>query len=115
MLDLIDIFWYTATEIQKEDEKMYDIKVNFPTNKEEYKNGNGEGCWVLVDDDTFAEYDKDSTKKNCVGILHNNSLEYPRFTVGTKVYFELRGSQRPVAIYDFLNDPTIELEKIELE
>ena len=79
---------------------MHEIKVNFPTNKEEYKNGNGEGCWVLVDDDTFAEYDKDSTKKNCVGILHNNSLEYPRFTVGTKVYFELRGSQRPVAIYD---------------
>ena len=47
---------------------MHEIKVNFPTNKEEYKNGNGEGCWVLVDDDTFAEYDKDSTKKNCVGI-----------------------------------------------
>lgn len=94
----------------------YQIKVNFPKTKEEYKNGNGEGCFVAVDDETFDIYNQNTSgKKLYSGILLNNCLEYPRFTVGSKVYFEMRGENRPVAPFDYLNDENIEIEKIDLD
>ena len=93
---------------------MHEIKVNLPTSPKDYREGTGEGCWIIVDDKTYKEYQSDSKKKNCKGILHNDSIEYPRFTVGTKIYFELRGAARPVADYNFLNDPTVKVERIDL-
>lgn len=93
---------------------MHEIKVNLPTSQEDYKDGIGEGCWVIVDDETFNAYQENKNQKNCKGILHNDSIEYPRFTVGTKIYFELRGAARPVADYNFLNDPTVKVERIDL-
>ena len=87
------------------------IKVNFPKTKESYKSGNGEGCYVAIDDKTFKEYQKNHHgSKLYSGILLNDSLEYPRFIKGCKVYFKMCGDNRPVVDFNFLNDDSIERE-----
>ena len=95
--------------------RLYTIKVNLPQTLKYFKTGNGEGCFVIVDEETYKAYLLDLKKKNCIGILYNDSFEYPRFTVGTLIHFEMRGKKRPVANYHFLNDPTKKLNKIDMD
>ena len=76
------------------------IKVNFPLTAEDFAAGNGEGMWVLVDEETKAAHDADETGGVYTGILDNDSIYYPGLNAGAVVQFELRGENRPVAIFD---------------
>lgn len=76
------------------------IKVNFPRNKENYISGNGEGMWVVADDETAKKYSANEKGTICFGSLANDSTYYPELKAGTKVTFELRGENRPVAVID---------------
>ena len=75
------------------------IKVNFPLTEEDYKTGNGEGMWVLVDHETKRAHDEDAMGGRYYGILDNDSLYYPGLEAGTVFPFEMRGENRPVADY----------------
>lgn len=87
---------------------MNHIKVNIPVNETDYKNGNGEGVWVLVDGFTEEDYNNDEagTGRDGIpyeGILDNDSIYYPGLTHGTVVPLELRGGGRPVVQFDWLD------------
>ena len=84
---------------------MEHIKVNFPICEKDFYSGNGEGMWVIVDDNVKKKYDNDDKGGSYTGILDNDSMYYPKLKVGAKVTFELRGKNRPVAlIKDFLEN-----------
>lgn len=76
------------------------IKVNFPLTAESFAAGNGEGMWVLVDRETKAAHDADETGGVYTGILDNDSIYYPSLNAGAVVWFEMRGENRPVAIFE---------------
>lgn len=76
------------------------IQVNFPLTAEDFAAGNGEGMWVLVDPETAAAYDADAAGGSYIGILDNDSIYYPGLNAGATVRFEMRGKNRPVAIFD---------------
>lgn len=78
--------------------KMY-IKVNLPLTEQEYQNGNGEGVWVKVDEETRRAYEMDAVGSGYSGMLANDSIYYPGLMCGTIITFEMRGSCRPVADY----------------
>lgn len=81
------------------------IKVNFPLTAEDCTAGNGEGMWVLVDKKTKEAHDADETGGVYTGILDNDSIYYPGLNAGAVVQFEMRGENRPVAIFeDFLEN-----------
>lgn len=73
------------------------IKVNFPLTEADYRNGNGEGMWVLVDQETKKAHDEDVSGGRYYGVLSNDSLYYPGLNHGTVFPFEMRGKSRPVA------------------
>ena len=83
---------------------LYYIKVNLPETENDYKDGNGEGVWALVDDTCKKAYDNDSDCCTFIGILCNDSIYYPYMTYVTAVVIEMRGERRPVVPYTFLND-----------
>lgn len=76
------------------------IKVNFPLTAEDFAAGNGEGMWVLVDEETKAAHDADETGGVYTGILDNDSIYYPSLKAGATIQFEMRGESRPVTIFD---------------
>lgn len=81
------------------------IKVNFPLTAEDFAAGNGEGMWVLVDQETKAAHDTDATGGSYVGILDNDSIYFPGLNHGEVVHFEMRGELRPVAFFEgFLSE-----------
>ena len=84
---------------------LHHIKVNLPETEEEYIDGNGEGVWVLVDDDTYNRYQLDDFDAGTyVGILDNDSVYYPHMVHGMAVVIEMRGDHRPVVPWLFLVD-----------
>lgn len=77
------------------------IKVNLPASEKDFLDGNGEGCFVLVDKPTKALWENDENIGNvCHGTLDNDSWYYPEMKHGTEIKFELRGDKRPVAIIE---------------
>lgn len=80
---------------------MENIKVNIPRTKNDYANGNGEGCFVSVSTATFEKYQSDYTGGIFEGILQNDSWYFPDLKAETKITFTMRGKNRPVA---FIND-----------
>lgn len=80
------------------------IKVNLPETENDYAYGNGEGVWVLVDDTCKKAYDNDDSDGTYIGILDNDSIYYPHMVHGMAVVVEMRGANRPVVPYTFLND-----------
>lgn len=83
---------------------MQHIKVNLPSNKGNYKSGNGEGCWALVDDETKEAYDNDVESGEYKAILDNDSFYYPGLLAGKEIPIEMRGEFRPVVPYQWLVD-----------
>lgn len=78
------------------------IKVNLPDSRKSYGYGNGEGVWVLVDAETKAAHDADVEGGLYRGTLDNDSLYWPGLSHGDEVVFEMRGENRPVVSYDWL-------------
>lgn len=96
---------------------MKHIKVNFPRTEENFFTGNGEGMWVEVEDSIAEKYDNNESNIMFYGTLANDSVYYRDLKVGARVLFELRGTNRPVALikgflenYKAVSDD--ELEKI---
>ena len=80
----------------------YHIKVNFPDSEESDRDGNGEGMWVIVDEQTRHDYETDVSGVTRFGILSNDSFYYKGLDAGTPVMFEMRGEYRPVVSYKWL-------------
>jgi Uncharacterized protein conserved in bacteria len=100
-----DVEYIMINKKLKEDvmDKEY-IKVNLPLDEQGYKGGNGEGVWVIVDQDVFKQYKSDYCGGKFTGTIANDSLYYPSLQYGSTVVFTMRGKNRPVAIYgDFLD------------
>lgn len=74
------------------------IKVNLPNDKKEFESGIGEGVWVIINETTKKDYDSDVTGGIYHGILANDSFDYPHLKCGSYIKFEMRGTNRPVAI-----------------
>ena len=81
---------------------MEDIKANLPTSEDDYKNGNGEGVFVLVAPEVKEAYDTDEEGGTYEGILDNDSIEYMDLNHGERVPLEMRGVNRPVVPYKWL-------------
>lgn len=93
-----------ATKLLKSDLCTEHIKVNLPDSKDSYTTGNGEGVWVLVDEQVKAAYDQDAEGCFCFGILDNDSCYWPGLNHGAAIPFEMRGKNRPVVPYEWLYD-----------
>lgn len=78
------------------------IKVNLPNDEDSAKTGNGEGCWVLVTKEVKKLHDEDVTGGIYEGKLDNNSCYYPNLKAGEIIRFEMKGVNRPLAIYEDL-------------
>lgn len=85
-------------------ENTHFIKVNLPDSEENYRTGNGEGMWVIVDDDTYEKHEADYEGRFFHGKLANNSVYYPGLTSGATVPFEMRGKHRPVVRFQWLDE-----------
>ena len=83
---------------------LYYIKVNLPETENDYKDGNGECVWALVDDTCKKAYDNDSDGCTFIGILCNGSIYYPHLAHGMAVVIEMRGEKRPVVPLGFLTN-----------
>lgn len=80
------------------------IKVNLPGSEDSYKTGNGEGVWVLVSEQVKAIYDRDAEGGYYFGILDNDSCYWPGLNHGAAIPFEMRGKNRPVVPYEWLEE-----------
>lgn len=81
---------------------MEHIKVNLPKSEQGYIDGNGEGCFVLVDAEVKQAYDTDEAGTEYTGILDNDSCYYPGLEHGEIIPFEMRGEKRPVCPFNWL-------------
>ncbi len=79
------------------------IKANIPPSEEAYKNGYGEGCFFIVDEETKAAYDQDATGGEYFGILDNDSLYFPGLKHGERLPLEMRGTKRPIVPFEALS------------
>ena len=82
------------------------IQCNLPLTEEDYRSGNGEGVWVIVDSETKQAYDQDAEGSGYRGILDNDSYNYPGLCHGEEVEIEMRGENRPVIPLSFLKGRT---------
>lgn len=80
------------------------IRMNLPNTLEEFQSGNGEGVFVWVDEETKADYDRDATGGSYIGVLDNYSYVYSGLMPGMLIRFEMRGENRPVADWNFIQD-----------
>lgn len=84
------------------EQKKKHIKVNIPRTVEEYKHGDGEGVWVIVDTETKRDHDEDIAGGVYYGILDDRCGNYPALSPCDVIFFTMRGPERPVAIFDTL-------------
>lgn len=77
------------------------ITVNFPGDKEGFDIGHGEGCWMAVPLDAISAYERDAWSGTFEGALIHDVLSWG-IPAGTVVPFEMRGTQRPVASFEWL-------------
>lgn len=85
-----------------QDRYKYHIKCNIPGSAEDYTEGYGEGCFVLVDQETLEAYENDTTGGRFEAVLDNLPAIYDGLEPGTVITIEMRGEKRPVAVYDEL-------------
>lgn len=95
------------TRISKHNEDIFGeyihlIKVNIPATNEAYIDGSGEGCWARVNDAGEEAYRTDADEGTFPAILDNDSVYYPKLTHGTEILVEMRGTNKPVVPYYWL-------------
>ena len=81
---------------------MNHIKVNFPDTMDGYREGYGEGMWVIVDDIAKAAHDANAKGGEYWGVLDNDSWYWRGLVHGERVPFEMRGEYRPVCPFSWL-------------
>lgn len=80
------------------------FKVNLPDSEKSYLSGNGEGVWVICDDETRKAYNQDEEGTTYKVTLDNDSTYYPKLRWGTEIPIEMRGVNRPIVPYQWLID-----------
>ena len=78
------------------------IKVNLPDTSEKETSGNGEGVFILVNDETKKDHDNDKEGGLYFGILDNDSIYFSNILHGAIIPFTMKGNKRPVASYMYL-------------
>ena len=81
---------------------MEHIKVNLPADQAQYEAGCGEGVFMFVEAAAKRAYDTDETGTTYIGILDNDSINYPTLKHGAGLPIEMRGESRPVVPIDYL-------------
>lgn len=78
------------------------LKVNLPRNEESFSQGFGEGCFVVVEEQTKALFDVNREGGVYVGILLNSPVykEWFHLEEGDPILFCMKGQLRPVAFVD---------------
>lgn len=78
------------------------LKVNLPRNEELFNQGHGEGCFVVVEEETKAHFDVNNAGGVFLGILLNSPVykEWFHLEEGDPVLFCMKGQLRPVAFVD---------------
>ena len=84
--------------------EVFHIKANLPTSQEGDKQGNGEGVFVLIDEETKKAYNNDQAGGLYTAILDNDSIEWPELKPGTRIPLTLRGTFRPVVPFSWLEN-----------
>lgn len=79
------------------------VKVNFPSCEKDFEEGRGESMWVLVEPETKKAYSANVEGGVWQGVLDNDSIYHPSLKHGCVVEFEMRGTLKPVAKWDFLS------------
>lgn len=76
------------------------IDINFPRTKTEFESGNGERCWVWVNDDVYQKYNANFNGGNFEAYLDNYCTTYPEIQLHDKIKFTMRGEKCPVVLMD---------------
>jgi hypothetical protein len=78
------------------------LKVNLPRNDASFSDGFGEGCFVVVEEQTKALFDVNREGGIYVGILLNTPVykEWFHLKEGDPILFCMKGQLRPVAFVD---------------
>ncbi len=77
------------------------IKVNIPSTRANYENGNGEGCWTLVTEEDAEKYEDDNCTDTFKAVLANYSFYY-NIPAGTVLPCHFNKKYRPLVSYDYL-------------
>jgi hypothetical protein len=81
------------------------IKANIPRDWASYRSNNGEGIWLIIDDEDKRKYDADASEGTFYGILCVPCTYHPQLITRivdqqkreiTPLEFEWRGAKRPV-------------------
>ena len=77
------------------------IKVNIPSTRANYENGNGEGCWALITEKDVEKYEDDNCTDAFKAVLANYSVYYD-IPAGTVLPCHFNKEHRPLVSYDYL-------------
>ena len=80
------------------------IKANLPATEEDYKQGYGEGVFIIVTPEIKEAYNNDESGTTYNGILDNDSIYYIGLEHGEQIPFEMRGELRPVVPFTWLQE-----------
>ena len=80
------------------------IKVNLPQSEQDYKDGAGEGVFVIVSAKTKEAHDNDISGSGYKGVLDNDSCYYSGLYHGAIIPLEMRGENWPVVPYTWLKE-----------
>jgi len=94
-------------DLTRDGGEFYMIQANLPRDWASYHSGNGEGIWVVIDDETRKTWNSDKADGTFYAIPCVMSVYYPQLSrklVDTKkelltpLEFEYRGAKRPVLV-----------------
>ena len=104
---------YSYNEISNEtadsminDKNTYMFRVNVPYGIEEFERGNGEGMWAIATsqkDESIIKNDSSIGERVVVKLL-NKSVYYKDLNWGDYILVKTRGSNRPIAIINDLEE-----------
>lgn len=90
--------------LKKKERLRFYIKVNIPQDEDSFREGYGEGVFVIVTEDVYKLYKDDNEGTICEGILDNDSFYFSNMKHGVNFPFEMRGEKRPVVLYSWIKE-----------
>lgn len=78
--------------------------INLPNNTASYRNGNGEGIWVIALTPEDERRYNEETSGTIKVITYNHNVTFPQLPFNSVIDVELRGrNNRPVLTYELMN------------
>lgn len=79
------------------------FRLNLPADFGSYQRGNGEGIFAVCEKEDKEFLDRGASGRQFIAWAANESVYYPgRIMCGTAILAEMRGANRPVAVWDDL-------------